>query len=289
MPVQGRVSDARCLLTCLTLATSFLCAGADARAQIGTENDTKVVKDEKQEKEAAKRLAEMTRAAAKYTIDLDSDPPVRLTLVPEPVLRWTNPLRITFDGAIFVWVANGRPEVAGSVFRKHEGGRLREDHEFQSLAPVGVTASYGGTVRWAPDKAGITLMPIPGAPEPAKSPAARLRQMRALAQEFRGETYDRTPTPLRLLTKPLYRYEPRGTDVTDGALFAFVFATDPEVLLLVEARPLGNTLVWHYGLGRMSGRRLQVWHREKLVQEFAWKEQFLSSAYVRIPAPEPPE
>jgi hypothetical protein len=283
--------------TGLVLAVSLLCAGTDVRAQVVTGGATAALKDKKQAREkdveqaqaAEKRLREMRRAAGKYALELNSNPAVPLTLLPEPVLRWTNPLRITFDGAIFLWLANGRPAVAMSVFRKHEGGGVREDHEFQSLAPVGVTASYGGIVRWAPDTAGITFVPVPGAPEPAKTAPARLRQMRALALEFRGETHDRTPTPLRLLTKPLYRYETSGGDCVDGALFAFVFATDPEVLLLIEARLLDDKLVWHYGLGRMSGRRLQVWHQAKRVQEFPWLNGGRSESYVRLPAPEPPE
>ena len=43
------------------------------------------------------------------------------------------------------------------------------------------------------------------------------------------------PNELRLLTQPLYRYQDETAGILHGALFAFVEANDPEVLLLLEA------------------------------------------------------
>ena len=78
----------------------------------------------------------------------------------------------------------------------------------------------------------------PGAPVPADSPAARIRQMRALAQEFTGRQTNRkgVDSDMRLLAQPIYRYENTKGDVIDGGLFVFVQGTDPEVFLLIEAR-----------------------------------------------------
>jgi hypothetical protein len=38
------------------------------------------------------------------------------------------------------------------------------------------------------------------------------------------------------LAQPLFRYESIDPDLVDGALFAFVTSTDPEALLVIEAR-----------------------------------------------------
>ena len=67
--------------------------------------------------------------------------------------------------------------------------------------------------------------------------------MRSIAGGFAGRLLDARverageEQALRLLPKPLYRYErPDGpTSSSDGALFAFVLGTDPEVFLLLEA------------------------------------------------------
>ena len=186
---------------------------------------------------AAKSLAELKRMAARYRIAVATDPPRDLEIASEPVLSWTNPLRSTFAGATFVWLAEGRPEVVASLYRYNEDGKTVEDHEFQSLATTGVTATLADRQVWAPRDAGVAMAPIPGAARPASSPPERLRQMHAMAAEFHAFIgTEQEKTELRLLPKPLYRYRVNRPDLTDGALFAFVLATDPEVLLMIEAR-----------------------------------------------------
>ena len=73
--------------------------------------------------------------------------------------------------------------------------------------------------------------------------------MRAVADEFiadddfgGGGKYHR----LRMLTTPIARYGKAGGTVEDGALFAFVEGTDPEVFLLIEARAGEKGPAWHY-------------------------------------------
>lgn len=219
----------------------------------------------------SKGLEELKRAVARYRIEMATDPPRVLTAAREPVLSWTNPLRKTVGGATFLWVADGRPEAIASLYRVNEGGRIIEDHEFQSLATVGLTATRDGATIWTPQAAGMTLAPIPGAPKPAASPAERLRQLRALAQEFHAffDTDD-DKSELRLLTQPLYRYESKRSDLIDGALFAFVVTTDPEVLLAIEARPVDGKPAWHYGFARMSMVNLRAQHKDREVWKAAW-------------------
>jgi hypothetical protein len=216
-------------------------------------------------------LEELKQAAARYRIVSEPEPAKKLVLVPEPVLNWTNPLRKTSDGAVFIWVADGRPEVVASLYRYIYDGKLTEDHEFQSLATTGLTATRDGQKVWSPPAAGVTLAPIPGAPKPASKPAERLRQMRALAHEFHA-FFDNAEdkSELRLLPKPLYRYETNRAGLLDGALFAFVVTTDPEVLLLIEARPKDGTSVWHYGLARMSMVNMRAQHKDRSVWKVEW-------------------
>jgi hypothetical protein len=233
-----------------------------------------VARDDKSKDSAAGTqpdLEKLKQTAASYRVVADDKVPKTMVLVAEPVLHWTNPLRQTHDGAVFIWVADGRPEVVASLYRYKTNGTTFEDHEFQSLATTGLTATRNGQQVWAPRTAGITLAPIPGAPKPASTPAERLRQMRALAHEFHAffdVPGDRSE--LRLLSRPLYRYEVNRPDLKDGALFAFVVATDPEVLLVIEARPAGGASVWHYGLARMSMVNMRAQHKDRHVWSVDW-------------------
>lgn len=236
---------------------------------------------------AANNLEQLKRAAARYRIAVGADGARELAVVPEPVLSWTNPLRRTFAGATFVWVADGRPEVVGSLYRFTEDGRTVEDDEFQSLSTTSVTATRSNQQVWAPREPGIVLAPIPGAPTPSRSPSERLRQMRALANEFHAFVdTDNDKTELRLLPKPLYRYQTNGAELLEGALFAFVLTTDPEVLLAIEARQVEGKPVWHFGFARMSMINLRAKHKDRDVWKVDWAGNFRDPAepYVTLRA-----
>ena len=72
-------------------------------------------------------------------------------------------------------------------------------------------------------------------------------------KSLEGET-----TELRLLPQPLYRYEPFGGKVLDGGLFSFAAGTDPEVLLLIEARRENRELIWQYAFARFNYAELSA-------------------------------
>jgi hypothetical protein len=240
----------------------------------------------------AHRLEELRKAAESYRVVVESEPPRNAEIKAEPILRWTNPLRKTDDGAVFLWMDRGRPEAVASFYRYRapEDDLLHEDHEFQSLATVGLTATRNRRIAWAPKKAGVTLEPIPGAPSPAATAPERLRQMRALAREFHAffDLPD-NQSELRLLTQPLYRYEASRPDLIDGALFAFVQTTDPEVLLMIEARPVNGKTVWHYALARMSMVNLRAQHGDQSVWRVDWEPKFgdISLPYATLPGSDP--
>ena len=201
------------------------------------------------------------REAAEYRVVLQTSPETVPSLRPMLALDWTNPMRFD-DGVSLLWVADGRPQVVACFFRYE--GRVKEAHEFHSLATVPLVTSLGGQALWHPQGKGIVLKSIAGAPRPAATAAERLRQMRGLAREFKASVdLEKGGTELRLLSQPLFRYESKS----DGALFAFVMATDPEALLLIEERPLQSDPAWHYAFARMSNHSLAAKRQDRVVWE----------------------
>jgi hypothetical protein len=183
---------------------------------------------------------------------------------------WTNPVRATQqDGLVFVWTSRRRAEAVGTIFSSTAGPVRWFAHEFHSLAMGTLYVDRPGThdATWTPRGPGIELVPIEGAPTPARTAAQRLGQMRALAREFSATTRDASDNryTLRLLSQPLFRFESTDPDVLDGALFAFVTSagTDPEALLVIEARkpPGGATPVWHRALARFIDFDLSVHYK----------------------------
>ena len=133
-------------------------------------------------------------------------------------MRWWQPVRGTDDGAIYLWTRDGCPEAAGSIFTIKDDDRTRRlVHEFHSLSARPLKAEWRGSLAWDCLAPGLEMKPIPARPKPADTPAARLRQIQALAREFSAHSIDRQASrwELRLLSKPLYRYESTRPEVLD--------------------------------------------------------------------------
>jgi hypothetical protein len=202
----------------------------------------------------------------------------KTALRPQPVLRWRNvPRGQAGEAMMVVWADRGRPEVFASIYPWE--GYLH--HEFGSLSrSARLVARDKGNVLWAPNVAGVEFKAVPDAPPPAETPAARLRQMKSIAERFKatmtgwkGDDSDREE--LRLLPRPLFRYdikEAKGGALTilDGALFAFVMGTDPEAVMLLEAVGPENEAAWQYAFARATSGGLEaklgnsvIWTAEK--------------------------
>jgi hypothetical protein len=199
------------------------------------------------------------REAATYTIRLEgSDRPLKLE--PEPILKWSNPVIGSIYGDVFIWTDNGRPEAVASIYKFYSPLTHRAN-EFHSLSLGKLIGEREGIAVWTPLGPGLELKPIPSAPVPADAAATRLRQMRALAQEFTGRqiTREGVERDMRLLAQPIYRYEKTKGDLIDGGLFVFVLGTDPEAFLLIEAkRTKDGSSEWRYGAARMNSIDLRI-------------------------------
>ncbi len=212
--------------------------------------------------------------AERYEICKGSASGKRLMLRMEPILRWTNPVpERQMRGDVFVWTDDERPAAVLCLFEMTEGNVTREYHEFSSLATGGLVTTGDSPHQWLPGTSQLKMAPLPEAPFPADGPRSRLTQMRELASQFTCEKRTRTGEvrTLRLLSQPLVRYESGTNGVIDGALFAFVEATDPELFLLLEIRRDIATYHWHYGLARMAS----VGMKASLANKAVWEVEAL--------------
>jgi hypothetical protein len=217
---------------------------------------------------AKKMLPIYLKEADDYSIAIESAPKKALELKKEPVFEWSNPNRNGGQqGVVFLWLRDGRPAAAGCIFSSPETvvnfpGARRIEHEFHALDPEQLVVTRDALNQWKP-QVGLARRELPDAPAPADAAAARKFQMGRLAEGFTGHTVDaarKERYELRVLRTPLYRYPEAKTGVIDGALFALVSdaGTDPEVLLLIEAREEKGHARWEYALGRFSDCEIHV-------------------------------
>ena len=104
--------------------------------------------------------------------------------------------------------------------------------------------------------------------------------MRRMARDFSARKTDRerVTRELRLLTQPIYRYKSTDPKLLDGAMFAFVEGTDPEVLLLIEARQANGGARWQYALARMNSVALQTFYKKREI----WKAPQLTPPWSNL-------
>ena len=100
---------------------------------------------------ASKRLEFMKTSVSKYEIAFVEDETAKLSLLPEPLLRFTNPVSGLQDGCFVLWTTEaGRPMIGAQVFLTSDNLWI---HEFQSLASGPISATLDGETVWSPERA----------------------------------------------------------------------------------------------------------------------------------------
>jgi hypothetical protein len=230
--------------------------------------------DQASPEEEAKALTAEFRKQAKhmmteYDFKLPERPDVKFELIPEPLLYWTNPVQGRWEGAVFLWLAEGRPAVIANPL--HQTDRRKMAHEFHQLTDTPLTGMRNGKIVWRTSERGVAWSPVPEAEAPASTATARGAQMRAIARKFSATKTepDKTVRELRLLARPVWVFKPmEGSQVIDGACFLLAQSTDPKVVLLLEARQTGDKSQWFYALARLNQHAYVVYYDDKEVQRF---------------------
>lgn len=222
--------------------------------------------DSQDSQERQERLEFMKEQAAAYTLTLEQGG-TKLALHPDALLRFSNPVSGVPDGIIAMWTDGQRPAVLAQIFQTKDELWV---HECQSLADGPLTMRQGDKLFWHPQEATEGYRRLEDAPAPSASATRRLVQMKTLAAEFsavddfkiRIEDKETERHELRLLPTPIHRYDDAAVGIGDGAVFAFVHGTDPEVFLVLESRKdKDGKSGWHYALAPMTCWAVSVKHR----------------------------
>jgi hypothetical protein len=259
--MSSRTSHFQALFALSTMAFALICGRLFALDD--------PAKDKEQESRREEQLKKMMRSASQYILTSADDPKRRFKFHDTAIMRFTNPVGHTKDGAIYVWSDRGLPQAILKLLTVEVGSSFYS-HEWLSLSESGLSAEREGKVIWNPSERGLTFQELPDAPKPADSPAERLRQMKSLSAKF-SATYtarhlDSKPFELRLLSQPLMRVEPgKETECRDCSVFAFVQDGDPVGLLLFEDRQTKDGHQWHYACASMVTGPLTVRYGDKEV------------------------
>ena len=203
----------------------------------------------------------------RYEFSLDSEPDAILDRS-DVRLRWSNPVRPGTHGDLFVWSHRGRGVMVGSIFSYPSGGGRRVAHQFQSLTTDTLVCKLDQLRLFELPGPGLRFNPVPDAPLPSDGRVQRSTQMRSLSRRFEASCLDNSVIqPLRLLNQPLHRFEGDGVQ-DDGAIFAFVMGTDPELLLVLRVESTDDGPRWHYAAARFASTALKLNIDDQTVWDF---------------------
>ena len=178
----------------------------------------------------------------------------------EPVFHHVQSVRGRAVGSVFVCLEeSGRPAAIGDVFFLPSGEEHDLYAEWHSLATAPLTLKWNGVTQMAAETAGLSWQAIPDAASPAEGLPQRERQVRQLARRFTAHLINREQDKyeLRRLATPLYQYQSeQNAEFLNGAVFTFCQETDPELLLVIEARRDGEEVRWMYAAGAFSNLSL---------------------------------
>ena len=257
----------------LPVLIALACFTSSCVAQVDDEKKTEQDKAGAEQKRTRTLWTDYYAAQLpKYKIYLDGDPSKELTVDPQPRFRWKNPVRddSTTHGDVFVWTRNGRVDVVGTIFSYEIGNqRRRVAHGFHSMSTEAVTIVREGRRPFTIPAPGLVYEPVPNAPKVSPRRAIRMAQMRRISKLFTATVTENNniKQPLRALNEPIYRFEANDAG-EDGAVFAYVFGTDPELILAIEARSTPKGPVWHFAAGRFTTHPLELMYQKSVVWKY---------------------
>jgi hypothetical protein len=230
----------------------LIALGAGAQQSHGQAPDLPAAKKD----DRATRLDEMHQIAGSFqAVVIDGGTRAPAAMAGDPQYRWNDPTREFSDGTLWFWKSSGRPigVVAIELYPQNKAFGIVWALEFTSLSTGPIEVEGGehfdmryvdlhppradGRLRWAPVKGGIAVRDFPDAPAPANTEAERLRQMRDIVKRFSArEVFQSQEYRLRLISRPIDRYADAASGLVDGGIFLYANGTNPEVLLMIEAR-----------------------------------------------------
>lgn len=162
------------------------------------------------------------------------DGEVDVELLPNPVLVYGDEVRKHESGTLWVWGKTGRPAALMELYR--DGDKTTPwIHALTMTSTAKIRFKGTDGPEWTPKVSHFKLQDVPGKLEVSDKPAARLRQMKEIARRFEAHEFWNGRQELRLLVQPVHRYEDNANKVIDGTVFIIAHATNPQVILQIEA------------------------------------------------------
>jgi hypothetical protein len=233
--------------------------------------------DEPAEGRRTQLLEQMRSLAEKTAVEYVSGTS-QLKLVKEPVFRYDDQPRRFIDATMWIWTDGGRPVACQKVEAKLEfnTGEPLWGYCFTSLSADKLKVAWPGRT-YQSTEPGIAWQSFTDGFPPAAGNTQRKRQLRELARGFTGRILQNPRTgdssEMRLFTTPIFEYSDPDSKQLVGAVFGFeTNGTNPDVLVLIEARGAAEKPQWQFAPARMTNGGISLNYRDRKVWEAPFVE-----------------
>ena len=197
----------------------------------------------------------------------------------EPFFYWANPVREgRTAGDFFIWFADDQPVLVGTIFSYDwpvsDLSNRAVSVELHGLSEHSLEVNYAPQFQWKAPANAVQSRRLANTPPPRDKRVQRLVEMRRIAKRVEASTQLHGQRhALRLLPTPLYRFDrpevlADDEQVLDGAVFALVTGTDPELLVVIQAlRVEGGQFAWFLTTAGFTNLPLTVRLDGKVVSE----------------------
>ena len=206
-------------------------------------------------------------AAENLEVSAGEQTDTALVVSTSPLMTYSDPARGYPAAGVWRIGQSGRPRglVAIEYWPDTIKGGGFLSYELLSFRDGPLQLTSGARIDVQLSRNAISMQNVPDSAIPRGTKPLRLIQMKQLAARFNvEETLSGEFYALRQLPRPIDRYDDAGNDVVDGAAFAFVYGTNPEVLLLIEC----DEEAWRFGTARMSSAEIRITLGEREVTRY---------------------
>jgi hypothetical protein len=233
------------------------------------------IADDARDERRAKMLEKMEAVAQETKVSF-AEGNGEVLLRDKPVFRYDDQPRRLVDATVWTWIYQGRP-IAFQKVEAIERGAGEWQRCFVSLAEDRLKVQWGKGRMFESTEAGVSYRPVPDAPAMAPRNLERRRQLRELARTFTArillDPANQDSQEMRLLTSPMFEFEDEKSKLLRGAVFGYsTNGTNPDLLILFEAREAQGSFAWHYAPARMTTGGITVAHSDKPIWECAFAE-----------------
>jgi hypothetical protein len=246
MNIRGKSFDRRLVLTAFAwLAFGSLLTRAD---------------DDKAEEALVKKNA-ATLAGQIVVERLSGEVWTSVARMAEPALYYGDPTRNNSNGSVWIWGDSGRPV---SIMELYQPSNRPDDwvYVINNLSGGKIRANRKEQPWWRENDSAVEWNSLGEADAVASAKPQRLLQLKALARRFKAHEFwdpNNSRFELRQLSQALHRYADEEHGLIDGGVFAFSNGTNPEVILLLEAKSEGGAEPrWQYALARLGHAEMHV-------------------------------